>query len=144
MLIRLCGCAGWSVPLLFAYGIKNFLMTWLKWYIYNIRYYMLILFPLDVFLWWGTYRSHLTSGPRANRRPWIQYTSPCTHHILDPTEISKYKSQRSPWPLKIETYLAPWWLFGSRIHEYSPVKQCSVDISNHGPNVSRTICFPAL
>ena len=28
-LIRLRGCAGWSAPLLFAYSINSFLMTWL-------------------------------------------------------------------------------------------------------------------
>ena len=29
-LMRLRGCADWSAPLLFAYAIKKFLMTWLK------------------------------------------------------------------------------------------------------------------
>ena len=32
VLIRLRGCAGWSAPLLFAYGKTDFLMTWLIWY----------------------------------------------------------------------------------------------------------------
>ena len=32
MLIRLHGCAGWSAPLLFAYGIRHFFrMTWPTW-----------------------------------------------------------------------------------------------------------------
>ena len=31
VLIRLCGCAGWSSFFLFAYGITGFLMTWLIW-----------------------------------------------------------------------------------------------------------------
>ena len=36
-LIRLRGCAGWSAPLLFAYGKKRFLMKWLICKYYTIQ-----------------------------------------------------------------------------------------------------------
>ena len=46
-LIRLRGCAGWSAPLLFAYGNTGFLMTWLNYNTAQAKSWVEGSFPAD-------------------------------------------------------------------------------------------------
>ena len=52
-LIRLRGCAGWSVPLLFAYGINRFshdvAHLCVKWWVWKVRYWDVIFKTFKVY-----------------------------------------------------------------------------------------------